>query len=93
MINLRFPHCGIASLAQVSTMGLCPLLEITLVVKNMNRKEHKIPEENSSNRSFTSLQMSHTHTFKIFNPCLTLTEKTKKQETYQAGKKNDGEKS
>jgi type II secretory pathway component PulF len=31
--------------------------------------------------------MSHTHTFKIFNPCLTLTEKTKKQETYQAGKK------
>ena len=26
VINLRFPHCGIASLAQVSTMGLCPLL-------------------------------------------------------------------
>ena len=25
VINLRFPHCGIASLAQVSTLGLCPL--------------------------------------------------------------------
>ena len=26
MINLRIPHRGTASLAQVSTMGLCPLL-------------------------------------------------------------------
>ena len=27
VINLRFPHRGTASLAQVSTMGLCPLPE------------------------------------------------------------------
>ena len=26
VINLRIPHRGTASLAQVSTMGLCPLL-------------------------------------------------------------------
>ena len=30
LITLHFPHCGIASLAQVSTMGLCPLLSFKL---------------------------------------------------------------
>ena len=34
VINLRFPDRGIASLAQVSTMGLCPL-----------RKDQKVPYE------------------------------------------------
>ena len=33
MINLRFPHRGTASLAQVSTMGLCPLLKKETIQK------------------------------------------------------------
>ena len=36
VINLRFPHCGIASLAQVSTMGLCPCSEININCKIKN---------------------------------------------------------
>ena len=62
VINLRFPHCGIASLAQVSTMGLCPLLLIQIgkrhEVKNEKTQNHETAAEH---RSFTSFQMVHTH--------------------------------
>jgi len=54
VINLRFPHCGIASLAQVSTMGLCPLQFFKLV----QTKPGNIPKK----KCFTSVQMVHTHT-------------------------------
>ena len=37
LIRLCFPHCGIASLAQVSTMGLCPLLGLKLRGKTRQR--------------------------------------------------------
>ena len=41
VINLRFPHCGIASLAQVSTMGLCPLLwQFDIWYENEVLKKH-----------------------------------------------------
>ena len=33
VINFRFPHRGAASLAQVSTMGLCPLLKKEAIQK------------------------------------------------------------
>ena len=45
-----FPHCGVASLAQVSTLGLCPR-------QNESKINHK-----TDSRSFTSVQMLHTHT-------------------------------
>ena len=61
VINLRFPHCGIASLAQVSTMGLCPLLLNGNEVKTIVMQENNI-QMAAEHRSFTSFQMVHTHT-------------------------------
>ena len=58
VINLRFPHCGIASLAQASTMGLCPL-QIPANCCAIPFKLLKIQIE--TERSFTSVQMVHTH--------------------------------
>ena len=48
VINLRFPHRGTASLAQVSTMGLCPLLVSERVEKLTNCTLIAIPGALSS---------------------------------------------